>query len=180
MTPLTWTHGYSAVELERAQERFRLTFPPDLIELLRDRRPVGGPDWNDEGVVRPLLAWPYEGLLFDVEDSGLWWTEWGDRPDRAEERAEILRDVLSRAPRLIPIFSHRYLPATPCDAGNPVFSVYQSDVIHYGADLGDYIDREENGSECQPWPETFREIDFWSELVRRNNLPPLWPISPSA
>ncbi len=169
MTVMTWTGGYTAAELERAQERFSLTFPPDLIELLRDRRPVGGPDWNSEEKVRPLLAWPFEGLLFDVEENGLWWTEWGDRPGTAEERAEALRGVVGRAPKLIPIFGHRYLPATPIRAGNPVFSVYQSDVIHYGADLDDYIDREENGWGCRPWPPVLREIEFWSELARRND-----------
>jgi len=81
----------------------------------------------------------------------------------------VLTQVLSHAPKLIPIFGHRYLPATPSQAGNPIFSVYQSDVIHYGADLADYLDREENGWESLPWPEV-REIDFWSELVRRNAL----------
>lgn len=167
---IIWTDGYTAVELERAQARFRLAFPPDLISLLRDRRPLDGPDWNDDQGVRALLAWPFEGLLFDVENSGLWWTEWGDRPDTAEERAEALRDVVNRAPRLIPIFGHRYLPATPGEAGNPVFSVYQSDVVHYGANLGDYIEREENGWDSKPWPRALREIDFWSELVRRNDL----------
>lgn len=169
MTVMTWTSGYTAAELERAQALFQITFPPDLIQLLRDRRPVGGPDWNNEQMVRSLLAWPFEGLLFDVEENGLWWAEWEDRPDTAEERAEILRAVVGRAPRLIPIFGHRYLPATPNHAGNPVFSVYQSDVIHYGADLGDYINREENGWDCQPWPSALREIEFWSDLARRNN-----------
>lgn len=168
MAGMIWTDGYTAAELERAQALFHLTFPPDLIALLRDRRPVGGPDWNNETEVRALLAWPYEGLLFDVEQNGLWWCEWGERPDGMEERAEVLRDVVARAPRLIPIFSHRYLPATPARAGNPVFSVYQSDVIYYGADLGDYIEREENSWDFRPWPEAIREIEFWSELVRRN------------
>lgn len=168
MTGMGWTTGYTAAELERAQTRFQLTFPPDLIDLLRDRRPVGGPDWNDEDVVRSLLAWPFEGLLFDVEEADLWWPEWGARPANADERAEVLRSVVARAPRLIPVFSHRYLPATPNEAGNPVFSVYQSDVIHYGANLEDYLAREENGWNSRPWPQTVREIDFWSEVVRRN------------
>lgn len=165
---MTWTRGYTAAELDRAQSRFRLIFPPDLIELLLDRRPVGGTDWNDEGKVRSLLAWPFEGLLFDVEEDGLWWPEWGDRPVKEQERAEVLRDVLRRAPTLIPIHGHRYLPATPSRPGNPVFSVYQSDIIQYGADLGDYIDREENGVASKPWPTHVREIDFWSEMVSRN------------
>lgn len=165
---MTWTTGYSAAELDRAQTRFNLVFPPDLIDLLLDRQPVGGPNWNDEQDVRSALAWPFEGLLFDVEEAGLWWEEWGVRPDGSGERAKILRGVVARAPRLIPILGHRYLPATPCLAGNPVFSVYQSDVIPYGANLADYIDREENGWRSKPWPETLREIDFWSEMVRRN------------
>ena len=117
---------------------------------------------------RSQLAWPFEGLLFAVEENGLWWAEWGDRPAKEEERAEVLRDALRQAPTLIPIFSHRYLPATPSRTGNPVFSVYQSDIIHYGADLADYIDREENGVWSKLWPKQVQEIDFWSEMVRRN------------
>lgn len=170
MNAIRWTTGYTAAEIERAQTRFRLTFPPDLVELLRDRRPVGGPDWNNEETVRPLLAWPFEGLLFDIENNGLWWAEWGNRPNAAEERTEVLAQVLSRAPKLIPIFGHRYLPATPTQAGNPVFSVYQSDVIYCGANLAHYLDAEEYGLESHSWPEV-REIDFWSELVRRNGDP---------
>ncbi len=166
---LTWTKGYTALELDRAQALFRLSFPPDLVSLLLDRRPVGGPDWTDETAIRSRLAWPFEGLLFDVEKNGLWWPEWGNRPDRPDERAEVLRQVVGRAPRLIPLLSHRYLPATPNEAGNPVFSVYQSDVIHYGSDLQDYIEREEAGWDCKPWPSVLREIEFWSEVVRRNN-----------
>jgi hypothetical protein len=169
MALLTWTAGYSAAELERASSRFGLSFPPDLTELLLDRRPVGGTDWNDEQAVRAQLAWPFEGLLFDVEQSGLWWPEWGERPNRAAERAEVLRGVVHRAPTLIPILGHRYIPASPNEAGNPVFSVYQSDIIHYGADLHDYLGREENGWDAEPWPRKVREIEFWSEMVRRNN-----------
>ena len=167
MTKILWTSGYTAAELERAQTRFRISFPPDLVELLRNRRPVEGPDWNDEQEVVSSLAWPFEGLLIDVEKKGLWWPEWGDRPTEVTDREDVLRAVVSKAPKLIPILAHRYLPATPNVAGNPIFSVYGSDTIHYGANLADYFDREENRRDEQPWTE-LREIDFWSELVRRN------------
>jgi hypothetical protein len=168
MASLIWTQGYSAVDLERFQDRYRLDFPPDLIALLRDRRLVEGPDWNDENAIRSILAWPFEGLLFDVEHNALWWPEWGSRPDQPDAREDVLRDVVARAPRLIPILAHRFLPATPKEAGNPVFSVHQSDIIHYGANLEDYLEREEGGLN-RPWPSTIREIDFWSEMERRNN-----------
>jgi hypothetical protein len=173
MTPdasFRWTHGYSRAELERAQALFQLTFPPDLVALLLERRPVGGPDWTRESDIRPRLAWPFEALLFHVEENTLWWPEWGERPATVGERAEALAAVLARAPRLIPVFSHRYLPADPCEPGNPVFSVYGSDTILYGANLEDYFAREQEGSEIRPWPEEVKEIAFWSELVRRNGM----------
>jgi hypothetical protein len=40
------------------------------------------------------------------------------------------------------LISHRYLPEKSHEPGNPVFSVYQADVIYYGADLIDYFERE--------------------------------------
>ena len=43
-----WTKGYAQAELDRAQERFGLVFPPDLIALLRERRPADGHDWADD------------------------------------------------------------------------------------------------------------------------------------
>jgi hypothetical protein len=112
-------------ELDDAQQKFGLVFPPDLVALLRDRRPVEGHDWTDEVAIRRILAWPFEGLLFDVENSHLWWPEWGPRPTDSCDREEVLRSVVLRAPKLIPLISHRYLPEEPHEEGNPVFSVYQ-------------------------------------------------------
>lgn len=162
-----WTTGYTQGELDSAQQRFDLQFPPDLVALLLDRRPVDAPDWRtDEAAIRSSLNWPLEGLLFDVENNDLWWPEWGDRPATAGARQEVLRAVVARAPKLIPLVSHRYIPATPHEAGNPVFSVYQSDVIYYGANLADYFERE-FGDPRRPLGPGIKRIPFWSELVDR-------------
>jgi hypothetical protein len=168
-----WTDGYSQGELDWAQERFDLRFPPDLMALLLDRRPAAGWDWRtDDAGIRRALADPLEGLLYDVEWNVLWWPEWGDRPERAEERAEVVTAIVGAAPRLIPIIGHRYLPEQPHEAGNPVFSVMQSDVIYYGANLEDYFERLFHPA---PFPGNpprgeIRFIPFWSELVERNRL----------
>jgi len=163
-----WTKGYTQAELDAAQAKFGLVFPPDLVALLRDRRPLGGHAWTDEVAIGRMLAWPFDGLLFDVENNGLWWPEWGERPAGPERRKEVLRSIISRAPKLIPLISHRYLPEQPHESGNPVFSVYQSDVIYYGADLADYFEREFGGWNCRPWPSQIKHIPFWSDLVERN------------
>jgi hypothetical protein len=162
-----WGKGYTQTELDDAQQMFGLVFPPDLVALLRDRRPLDGHAWTDEAAIRRALAWPFEGLLFDVEHNVLWWPEWGTKPDSPTARAEILRSVVSRAPKLIPLISHRYLPEEPHEPGNPVFSVYQADVIYYGADLEDYFEREFAGVDSRPLPNQIKRIPFWSDLVER-------------
>jgi hypothetical protein len=168
MTSGRWAKGYTTTELDDAQEKFGLVFPPDLVALLRDRRPLDGHVWTDEVAIRRMLDWPFEGLLFDVEHNHLWWPEWGEKPVSPDARKEVLRSVVARAPKLIPLIGHRYLPEEPHEPGNPVFSVYQADVIHYGADLIDYFEREFAGWGHQPWPDQIKYIPFWSDLVERN------------
>ena len=162
-----WSKGYTQSELDRAQRRFGLVFPPDLIALLRRKRPVEGHDWTDDRAIRQALEWPFESLLRSVESGHLWWAEWGRRPSSARAREEALREIVSRAPKLIPLIGHRYLPAQPHEAGNPVFSIYGADAICYGANLNDYFEREFSGSNCKPWPAQIKFIPFWSELVER-------------
>lgn len=162
-----WTKGYTQGELDSAQERFDLVFPPDLIALLRDRRPLDGHDWSDEAAIRQALGWPFEGLLASVERGSLWWPEWGERPATPDERKDVLWWVLSRAPKLIPLLGHRYLPEQPHEAGNPIFSVFGWDTIYYGADLADYFEREFAGFPFRPLREPIKYIPFWSDLVRR-------------
>jgi len=165
-----WAEGYTQSELDVAQETYGLVFPPDLVALLRDRRPVLAYDWRtDEEEIRRMLRWPMEGLLFDVENAALWWPEWGDRPETPEARSEILERIVGAAPKLIPLVSHRYLPAEPYEAGNPVFSVYQSDVIYYGGDLANYLARE-FGDPRPPLSRPTKHIRFWSDLVERNPI----------
>jgi hypothetical protein len=43
---------------------------------------------------------------------------------------------------MIPVYAHRYLPAGRGTHGHPVLSIYQTDIILYGTDLAEYIDRE--------------------------------------
>ena len=169
-----WTNGYTQTELDDAQEKFGLVFPPDLVAFLRVKRAVEGYDWRDERAIRSVLEWPLEGILFDVEQNALWWPEWGERPKTPEEREVILRMVHSRAPKLIPLVGNRFLPETPNETGNPVFSVHQADIIYYAANLDDFFNQEFEG--WKDWPlseQKIKRIPFWSDFVERNYFEPM-------
>ena len=157
-----WTTGYTRAELDDAQFRYNLRFPPDLIALFLDRQPARGYNWAiEDHRIREMLSYPLEMLGFDVEH-GFWWRDWGERPGTEGERLEVLRDALARAPRLIPLIGHRFIPEEPLLAGNPVFSMHGCDTIYYGADLDEYFDNEFNRRYVIG---AVRHIQFWSDLV---------------
>jgi len=170
--------GYSADELAEIQRSWKLRFPPDLAAMLQERRSLlegtGAFDWikTDPKVIQANLDWPFEGFWFDVQHNATWWPEWGEKPREAKGQYNRLRQVFDAAPRLIPLFGHRYLPEEPFEADNPVLSVYQTDVICYGVNLNDWLAREAERRERAPIA-SIKEIPFWSQALRNNNAEPM-------
>jgi hypothetical protein len=81
------------------------------------------------------------GFAFDAiyNTHRFWRSEWGGVPLTEEEAYERLKPIVDAAPRMIPIDGNCYLLAEPCQAGNPVLSIQQSDIIIYGPDLRTYL-----------------------------------------
>jgi hypothetical protein len=86
----------------------------------------------------------------------------------------ILREAVAAAPKPIPLVSHRYIPSEPRETGNPDFSIMQSDVICYGANLADYFERE-FGDGRKPMGGPIRFVQFWSDFVERTYKDPWYP-----
>lgn len=159
-----WGPPYSREELEDAQRRFGIVFPPDLFELLLQRRFARSPDWSkDDEAIRYLMESPLEGLLIDVERNALWPSYWGPRPADLSGRLEKAAKLVSAAPKLIPLGPNRYIPELPHERGNPVFFVFLGDVRYLAADLDDYADRLSAGSRRLP-PRSRKPIPFWTRL----------------
>jgi hypothetical protein len=124
--------------------------------------------------LRERIEWPADGICFDIRNKVFWWPEWGERPAADADAIAVASRYLERVPVLIPIFGHSYLPSTPAEVGNPVFSVHQADVIHRGADLAEYLhyafrDQEEFDEDRYPtFSEVYRPIRFWSSMAREN------------
>jgi hypothetical protein len=113
-------------------------------------------------------------MHFDIEHNAFWWPAWGARPTALADAFAVAAARVSEAPRLIPVYRHRYLPAEPCAAGNPVLSVYQMDIIYYGADLREYLANEfEHGAMVivPPGHDDVRRVPFWGDVVRWVNSP---------
>jgi hypothetical protein len=158
-----WLGGLAEGHVATVEHDWALRFPPDYRLFLKHLHAVDRPmkcragrksasdtptlrdapsfyNWVTEGdILRDRLDELATGLEFDVEEAGLWRPAWGARPATAGARARRVRALVDAAPRLIPVFGHRYLLAEPCRAGNPVFSIVQSDLIIYGADLRTYF-----------------------------------------
>ncbi len=109
---------------------------------------------------------PLEGILFDVDHNEIWPAEWGPKPTIKDERARIVREIVQDAPRLIPIYGHRYIPDEPSEAGNPVFSVHQTDIVHYGNNLLNYFQREFRVPLPDFAAEKPRPIRFWDHALK--------------
>jgi hypothetical protein len=157
--------GLTDAEVAAVEGRFGFRFPPDLREFLQTALPRGPqfPDWRSggDGALRGWLDLPRQGVLFDVEHNGFWLEEWGTWPGSPEEALRVAGELVAAAPRLIPIYMHRMMPDEPHLPGNPVFSVHQTDIIHYGFDLADYLRHEFGLPGRQPWPDRVRPIRFW-------------------
>jgi hypothetical protein len=157
--------GLSDDEVVAIECRFGFRFPPDLRAFLQTALPKGPrfPDWRsgDEAEIRDWLDVPLRGVLFDIEQNGFWLKVWGPRPALISEAVRRGEELVSDAPRLIPIFGHRMIPDEPNRPGNPVLSVHQTDIIHYGFDLADYLRHEFDLPGREAWPEEARPIRFW-------------------
>jgi hypothetical protein len=170
---IAFAPGLTAGQIEAAEVAHRFRFPPDLRALLEYALPLGErfPDWRlpASEFIRDRLAWPADSMCFDIEHNTFWMSAWGPKPDSLEAAQARARQAVRAAPFLVPISGHRYLPAVPCKAGNPVFSVYQTDIIYYGLDLPSYLCAEFKVPNSFPLPDAPRHIEFWSELERLNN-----------
>ena len=167
--------GLMGSEIHEAEEAFALQFPPDLKQFLMFVLPTGKgwPNWRSikDPEIDRMLNWPYEGICSDIQHNAFWPADWGSQPGSLSDAFKFAKQKVDAAPKLIPIHGHRYLPDRPSVAGNPVFSVYQTDIIYYGSDLGNYFRNEFAYYFKVPEyqiTEPVRRIEFWSEFVDGN------------
>lgn len=204
-TGTRWQTGLDEPRIDALEGHWGLKFPTDCRRFLsilnapdRGRYCVGWNDdppydlreeddapsyfdWrNDDEAIIDALNWPLEGLLFDVEENSLWPDSWGERPGEVTDVHNKVARLVATAPKLIPITGHRYLLANSLEAGNPVLSVWGSDIICYGSNLRNFLllefspllgldhDEVAEGANAGMTQEKIAAIPFWGELMLRD------------
>lgn len=164
--------GLTGQEVAEIEILYGICFPPDLKEFLQTALPIseGFVNWRDESdaniaSIKDRLNWPLEGILFDIEVNSFWFREWGKKPEKLSDAFDICRDAVRKAPTLIPIFSHRYIPSKPQEADNPVYSVHQTDIVYYGENLLSYLDIEFGSRKHYDYDLIKKDIRFWSKIA---------------
>jgi hypothetical protein len=163
--------GLTDAEFARIEREYGFEFADDHRAFLTAGLPLNHP-WPDGRDVDPTdlrnqLGWPAEGALFDVEHNALWHPSWGQRPAGVSRALSAARRHLAQAPAMSPVYAHRYLPAGRGTYAHPVLSMYQTDIIVYGTDLADYIDREftDPGRPVNPDWTPPPMVPFWSDFI---------------
>ena len=165
---VTFAKGLSEEEIDEIEQRDDICFPPDLRALLMTALPTWKhfPDWrNNPDAFRQSQRDLLEDIVFDVE-RGQWHESWGERPLHNGDAAARVECLLQDAPPLLPVRKHLFMPTQPCEAGNPVYSIHQMDMLVLCNDLVEYL-YDEFLQEASPHRRTeAREVDFWHVLMQ--------------
>ena len=181
---IAFESGLSDVEIRAAEKRFGFVFPPDLRSFLLLAMPTGDiplepgkirlgwgfPNWRDleSPDLQKQIEWPCQGILDEVRESEFWLESWGPR---ASSKSEALAEATARlnaAPKLVPIYSHRYICEEPFVEGNPVISAWGSDIIRVGSNLTVYLSNEFRFSRSAvDVSGDSAKVPFWTEILER-------------
>ncbi|XP_077213771.1 uncharacterized protein LOC143848663 [Tasmannia lanceolata] len=152
--------GLTSTEFTLIEAEFNFAFPPDLHAILSAGLPMGPgfPDWRSHHHLRSALDLPIASISLQIARNSFWPKSWGPKPSNPKQALRIARHALKKAPLLIPLFNHCYIPSHPSLAGNPIFFIDENQIFCCGFDLADFFNRESE----------FRSSDNF--LRRRNSV----------
>ncbi|KFK28342.1 hypothetical protein AALP_AA8G503800 [Arabis alpina] len=184
--------GLTDSELTRIEAEFSFTFPPDLRVILSSGLSItaGFPDWRSPGArlhLRAMIDLPIASVSFQIAKNSLWCKSWGLKPPDPEKALRVARNALKKAPLMVPVYDHCYIPCNPNLAGNPVFFIDETRIFCCGSDLSEFFERESafrsskqrsTGSSSSSLTRRrsldsgrvngSRWVEFWSEAARNS------------
>lgn len=171
MQGIKFEKGLMPNELEEIEKIYEIKFPKCLKEFLMIALPIskGFYNWRnvqDDNIqfIKQVMNRPVIDIN-DMAEEVYWCDEWGEEPEDEKGIAKEVKERLKEAPKLLPIYAHRYMPMI-LDDNPPIISIHGIDVIYYGKNLEDYFniefgEKEQNAIELQD----IVSIPFWSDIM---------------
>lgn len=158
-----FSSGLTHDTIAKIEKLYEIRFPDSLRMFYQTALPITAgdaefPRWDDfspdnVAAIRRRMEAPYEWLKRDIE-RGFWLPAWDGK---------TVEELLKTAPKLIPIYSHRYMPMMN-EVDPPVISTVGRDTICYGVTLMDYLCREfcDGGTAFEEMKVPY--IPLWSDI----------------
>lgn len=169
---IKFEEGLKNEELLEIERMYKLIIPEEYKEFLSLALPIsaGFYNWRDmseENInhIKNAIVEPLEGLVFDVLNNQFWLDKYGERPDDNNLAIQILKENYENAPKLVPIYKHRYIVALE-EKKIQIISVMQSDIIYYGQNINEYFKYEfELAGKSEISYNYNNYIPFWSDII---------------
>lgn len=163
--------GLTVEEIAKIEDIYKIKFPKSLKEFLMMALPISKGFFNWRNLdqdnvmfIKKIINRPTEDVD-ELAEEVYWCDDWGEEPENEIDIALIVRERLKSAPKLIPVYGHRYIPMIPED-NPPIISIHDIDIIYYGQNLEDYFKVEFGGKEQGKIEfKNINPIPFWSEIM---------------
>lgn len=166
--------GLSEAEITAIEQTFNFRFPLDCKAFLHNALPAteGFIHWRQtlhsgkmEREVKQRLKIPLDGILYDVMKNNFLLDIWGEKLLNLDSRKDHFDKISNQCPVLIPLYKHRYMSTSSYTGGNPVYSIYNSDIICAGNDLSSWIKTEFNLSLPENYQTDKKPVQFWDDFL---------------
>ena len=163
--------GLKEEEILRIEEIYNIFLPTELKEVLEQVLPIATGFYNWRNFSEKNIQYITQAIERPIKEfyrdaAEIYWNDdWGEEPRNNKEIEKIVRTKLSHAPKLIPIYTHRYVPMIE-GKNNPVFSIHGVDVICYGKRIDEYFQIEfgEKKQESIEYSK-IKQVPFWTEVI---------------
>lgn len=163
--------GLTADEVVQVEKTYGIVFPKSLRDFLMVALPVsdGFYNWRNREqknieYIKNVISRPMS-YIHRMPEEVYWCEDWGEEPADIEVFKGEVIERLGTAPKLIPVYLHRYMPMVP-DENPPIMSVHGVDIIYYGADLQDFFKVQFGGKDQSAINfESIRPVSFWTDLI---------------
>lgn len=163
--------GLTFDEIARIEEIYGIIFPRRLQNFLMTALPISEGFYNWRNTKKENIAYIKSKMnqpatyINEMPKEIYWCENWGEEPEDEEAFTREVKKRLGVAPKLIPIFSHRYMPVIGND-NPPIISVHGGDVIYMGENLDSYFKVEFGGKDQKKIKfSKINPISFWSDLM---------------